>query len=687
MTRFISLLIAAFALVAGAPAAGQGFGSSPAHIQASLEAETMAPAPGEEVTLAFVMAPDRGWHGYWKNGGDAGLGMEVAWDLPDGVSAGELAYPVPQTLVIAGLMNHVYEAPYALPVTLRISPDIAPGTWLPIEARASWLACTDKICVPERGVFTLRMRAGDGAIDAGSRARFDEYRRALPRPLGSPVAWDRNGRRLRFAVPIPAALDLGKPHLFVETRGVADYAATQTFVRERDMLYVELPADDRLDQAGPIAATLAIADGRGLSFVAERGEIAAPAIAPRAAEPSGELSLLLAALAAAIVGGLILNIMPCVFPILSLKALSLARAGGDERTVRREALAYAGGVVLTCVALGAVLLVLRAGGENLGWAFQLQDRRSVFVLILLTAAITANLAGLFELPGIGAGESLAGRGGPVGSFWTGVLAAFVATPCTGPFMGAALGATLVLPAAAALVIFGGLGLGLALPFLAIGFVPALRNRLPRPGPWMERFRHWMALPMGLTVVALAWLLWRQGGATLLAFAVMAALFVVLALWKAGRDQRGGSPMLRALAPALLVALVATLAVARIAPHIAASPGAASADAPYSADRLAALRAKDAPVFVYFTADWCVTCKANEAAAIDRDAVRKAFASQGIAVLVGDWTDGDPALTRALAKQGRNSVPLYLWYPKGGGQPEVLPQILTPGMLIDRAQRG
>lgn len=684
MTRVFLLLLGAFALLFSAPLTAQGFGAGPAHIRASIEAETMRPAPGGATTLAFVMKPDAGWHGYWKNGGDAGLGMEVDWSLPAGVSVGELAYPVPKTLVIAGLMNHVYEAPYALTAPLTLSRDIAPGTMIAIEARARWLACTDKVCVPESGTFTLRLRAGDGAIDAASRARFDGFRAKLPQPLGSRATYAIDGKTIRFAIPLPATVAAADPHLFVETIDAVEAGAPQRFGRDGDRMIVETRAAQSLARGTGIAALIRLAGSRGLSFEATPGPV--PALPDAWGDGAFDTGLLLAALGAAILGGLILNIMPCVFPILSLKAISLARAGGDERSARREALAYTAGVIVMSLALGGALVALRAAGENLGWAFQLQDRRIVFVLLLLVVAITANLAGLFALPGLGGGESLAARGGAAGSFWTGALAAFVATPCTGPFMGAALGATLVLPAAAALAIFGGLGLGLALPFLAIGFIPALRNRLPRPGPWMERFRRWMAIPMGLTAIALLWLFWRQGGAALLAFAIMASAFLVTALWKAGRDQHRGIAMGRALAPALLVALFALLAVIRIAPHVAGSQGeSASLDPPYTAERLATLRASGTPVFVYFTADWCVTCKANEAASIERTAVRDSFAAHDVAVLVADWTDGDPVLTRALAEHGRNSVPLYLWYPKGGGAPEILPQILTPGMLIERAE--
>ncbi|MET1111340.1 MAG: thioredoxin family protein, partial [Allosphingosinicella sp.] len=383
----------------------------------------------------------------------------------------------------------------------------------------------------------------------------------------------------------------------------------------------------------------------------------------------------LSAFFGAVLGGLLLNVMPCVFPILSLKALSLARAGGDERSARREALAYTAGAVLACLALGAVLLAVRAGGATVGWAFQLQDPRVILLLLLLVTAIALNLAGLFDLPSLGG--RLAG-GARTGAFGTGALAAFVATPCTGPFMGAALGAALILPAAAALAVFAGLGLGLALPFLLLGFVPALRRRLPRPGPWMVRFRHILALPMALTALGLAWILERQTGLAGLAVGLAAAAALGLILWRAGR-RHGWWP----LAPALLAAGAAAAFLPAPSAPAGARTGGALAAEPFSEARLAQLRAGGRPVFVYFTADWCLTCKVNEAAVLDQDEVAAAFAQKKVAVLVGDWTRGDAAIGRFLEKHGRSGVPLYLWYGPGG-EVEVLPQILTVGRMTGLA---
>jgi len=368
-----------------------------------------------------------------------------------------------------------------------------------------------------------------------------------------------------------------------------------------------------------------------------------------------------------------------VFPILSLKALSLARAGGDEAAAKREGLAYTAGAVLICLALGAALLGLRAGGAAAGWAFQLQDPRVILVLLLLITAVALNLAGLFELPTLSVGGRLAQRGGTAGAFWTGALAAFVATPCTGPFMGAALGAALVLPTAVALAIFAGLGLGLALPFLLLGFVPALRRRLPKPGAWMERFRRVMSVPMFLTALALAWILGRQAGVNGMALGLSAALLLGLALWWIGRRQgRPGAWV--PLAPAALAAGAALVLVPTVATQPAMAAAGVLKSEPFSEARLAALQQAGRPVFVYFTADWCVTCKVNEKGALERAQVADAFEKSQVAVLVGDWTRGDAAIGRFLEKHGRSGVPLYLYY--APGKPvEVLPQVLTPSRLV------
>jgi len=667
--RIFHVLLMTLALLLAPAAKAQGaFGTGAPHIAAQLVPESATPAPGRTTSIAFAMTPEAGWHGYWQNPGDAGLGMTVKWVLPKGVSVGELRYPVPETLLISGLMNHVYEGPYAILAPLRIAPNVARGTRLPIKGRAEWLACTDKICVPESADISLDLVAGDGAITPASQARFDGWRAHLPRPLGSRATYAIRDGKLRLSVPFPADAGAADVHLFPLEEGLTRYAAPQTVSRKGDRLLIETEAGEGF-KGGAVQAVLRTGDHVGFLLTA------APGVVDAANE--GMLRTALIALGGAVLGGLLLNIMPCVFPILGLKALKLARAGGDERSVRREALAYAAGVILTCLTLGALLLAVRAAGVAVGWAFQLQDPRVILLLLLLVTAVAFNLAGLFELSAFGGGEKLAGKAGIAGAFWTGALVAFVATPCTGPFMGAAMGTALVLPVIAGLALFAGLGFGLALPFLLLAYIPALRTRLPRPGPWMGTFQKILSVPMFLTALGLAWLLGQQRGVAAMTIGVGTALLLALLLWWLGvrqhRGKRGGG--IAALLSLLLLGAGAVLLPARAASVAQGEAG----TVPFDEARLASLRAAGKPVFLYFTADWCLTCKANEAAAIERAETRESFAKAGVTVMVGDWTNADPAITRFLEAQGRSGVPLYLWYAPGQ-PPQVLPQLLTVSTL-------
>jgi DsbC/DsbD-like thiol-disulfide interchange protein/cytochrome c biogenesis protein CcdA len=667
-------LLCLVAVLASAPVR-----AAPTNIQAVLLAEGPG-SPGETITLAITMRPDEGWHGYWSNPGDAGLGMTLDWNLPSGAEAGSPRYPVPETLTIGGLMNHVYEHAYAVLVPFTVPANARPGAVLPVSVAASWLACTDKVCVPERGTLRTTVRvARPGAVGAPD-PRFDAWRARLPAPLGARARFAVVGDTIRLGIPLPADLPLAEPHFFAAQDHVVDYAAPQTFRREGDLLTVELSRPGRAAvNPDELSGVLRLnAAGDGVEIAAEPGAVpsggeivAGPPVAAPAALPL----LLLGAL----LGGLLLNIMPCVFPILSLKALSLARAGESQADARREGFAYTAGVIVACLALGALLLALRAAGSEVGWAFQLQEPAVVAGLTLLAAAITANLAGLFEL----AVPSFEGPGSTNGAFATGLLAAFVATPCTGPFMAAAMGAALLLPTAWALALFATLGLGLALPFLAVALLPALRRRLPRPGPWMIRFRHAMAIPMGLTALALLWLASRLGGTMFALLLAGAAAVTVAILLIVGTIQRRGR---RAILPALGALLAAAAAVALL-PQTLSAPSAAGEGViparPFSEAALASARAEGRPVFAWFTADWCLTCKVNEQVAIEREATRAAFERAGVVALLGDWTRRDPAITRYLTRYGAAGVPLYVWYPPGG-EGQVLPQVLTPATLPDLA---
>ena len=668
------MTLLALLLAFTATAHADSFGAPSRHLPMTLVAESRTPRAGATVSIALDTQPEAGWHGYWINPGDAGFPAKLDWTLPAGVTVDAPRYPVPTTMLVAGLMNYVYKAPYAPLMTLHVPAGLAVGTALPIRLKADYLVCTDSICVPESQTLSIDLTVGDGAIDPAARARFDAWRQAIPKPLGSAAAYAVKNGALTIAIPYPASAAATDAYFFPTTTGAVDYAAPQTVTRDGDVLTIATKPVTGAKPGATIEGVLRIGAAQGLMLSAAPGALPGP-VGAAGASGQGVLATTVVAFLGAVLGGLILNIMPCVFPILSLKALSLAKGNTDARTARHDALAYTAGVILVLLALGGAILALRAGGSAVGWAFQLQDARAIVVLLLLSVAIALNLSGLFEVPM----PRFAGASGISGSFATGALAAFVATPCTGPFMGAALGAALVLPWFAALAIFGGLGLGLALPFLAIGFVPALRRRLPKPGMWMETFRRILSVPMWLTAIALAWVLGRQAGVDGMTDALIAALAIALVLWLGGTRQHRGLSFGWVYAVVIvIVAAYASATIARSAVH--GAPAAVVGVDPFSEAKLASLRAAKRPVFAYFTADWCLTCKVNEKTAIDTAATRAAFARHNVAVLVGDWTDGDPVLGRFIQSHNRAGVPLYLYYPPGAAEPQVLPQVLTTGML-------
>ncbi len=624
-------------------------------------------------TLAIVMTPREGWHTYWKNPGAAGVETRAEWQLPDGADASEIRYPVPSRFVVSGIMNYVFEGESALLVDLTGLP--AGGTRA-VSLNLDYLVCDDSICVPESAAISANLR--DVEIGAEDVARYEAR---MPIDDGRNGSFARTDAGIRLSLALPEMANLADAYFFPLPDGALDYNAAQTAGLSGDRLVIETAAgfDASLTEISGVLKLIG-ADDRAIGTVVTftEGEVS-PALAPLPAagavvEDQGMSPLV--AFGLALIGGLLLNVMPCVFPILSLKALSLVKGGASARAARSEAIFYTAGIVATVAALGAAMLALRSGGASIGWAFQLQDPRVVTLLLLLVTAIALNLAGLYELPSLALdGGGRVASTGRSGSFFTGVLAAVVATPCTGPFMGAALGAALVLSGPAAMAIFLGLGLGLALPFLLIGFVPALRNRLPKPGAWMQTMRQLLSIPMFLTALALAWVLGRQAGVDGLAIGLGGALLLGLALWWLGKARARLLPVSAAFASLAVLFFVpqqGQVAAAQIASALPATED-------FSADRLAALRAENIPTFLYFTADWCITCKVNENGALSSSDVAQAFEDAGITTLVGDWTRADPEITDFLSSHGRAGVPLYLYYAPGA-EARILPQLLSADML-------
>ncbi len=660
------------------------------HTKVELIAESSVPAAGAPLTIGFRLTPKDGWHTYWQNPGDAGAPTRVGWTLPPGSSVPpDLAYPVPERLIVSGLMNYVYARPNVLLTTVVPDAALTRGAAFVIKARLDWLVCSADQCVPEGADLELPLVIGNGAVDPEHGIGIALARAELPKPVDWAAHWSKAGDRFVLAVPFANPEKVRAAYFYPSVDGAIDYAAPQTVTIVGEALRIETAARS---PSGEIAGVLSIEredidHPLGFALAATPGVVPGPgaaldaAAAPTALPEAPSLALVLLG---ALLGGVLLNVMPCVFPILSLKALHLARGNVPAAEARRDAIAYAAGVVLVCVALGAMVLALRSAGSLVGWAFQLQDPRVITGLLLLVTGIALNLAGTFEitLSTGNLGNETAAKGGMLGSFATGALAAFVATPCTGPFMAGALGAAVVLPPIEALAVFAGLGLGLALPFLAIGFSPALRRRLPKPGAWMNSLRAILSLPMFATALALAWVLGRQAGVEGMTIGLAGALLLGLFLWWLGARQRRGQggawlPAGGALAAVVLAVVLLPTAEPAVAQQTSA-PAGLNAER-FSPDKLAALKASRTPVLVYMTADWCLTCKVNERGALADAAVAAAFKAKGIAVLEGDWTRGDPVISQWLAARGRAGVPAYVFYAPDGREVE-LPQLLTVDSL-------
>ncbi len=693
--RRAALAAAAFlsAILLAAPAHAQ----TPVepNVRASLVTETEGVQPGGTITVALRFEIREHWHTYWSYAGDSGEATAVTWELPEGVSAGPLRFPYPHRIDVGPLTNFGYEGTVLHLTDITVPASAAPGTSLPVKADAVWLVC-DEICIPEEAQLSLDIPVVGAAPppNASHAAEFAATRAALERPSPWPAQFAFADGRVSVTLNAPelAKAGLASAVLFPQSGGYIKNAAKQSVETHGGVLTVSTEAGRRFstpDKAAAVTAFPALlvltgADGQTQAFRFD----ATPGAAPPNAAGGEEALSVWTALGFAFLGGLILNLMPCVFPVLSMKALALAKKGGDVRLARIGGLAYTAGVVLSFVALAAALLALRGAGEAIGWGFQLQSPAIVAGLALLFFAIGLNLMGVFEVGGriqnIGARST---GNGVAGSFFTGVLAAVVATPCTAPFMAGAIGVAIAQPAPIAIAIFAALGLGMATPYLALTLSPALVRRLPKPGLWMERLKQVLAFPMFGSAAWLFWVLSIQAGPNALALTLAATILAGFALWLWGLTQRGEAGTLARGAAALAAAaVIAALIVApQTATTAAAEAGAESSGAksePYSAARLEELLGQGKPVFVNLTAAWCVTCLVNEQVALSGPALAAAFEQQGITYLKGDWTNRDAAITALLEQHGRAGVPLYLAYRAGSRTPEILPQILTESIVLD-----
>ena len=699
MRRSLITIAAAMAF-AGLAAAQDASMAKTDNVEARLVAETDGARPGDTVTVALRLAIREHWHTYWLYPGDSGEPTTVDWTLPPGVSAGELQFPYPERISVEPLVNFGYEGTVLHLTDFTIPADAQPGQTITLKGDAVWLVC-EQVCIPEEASLSLDIPVVETtpSPNATYAAEFDATRAALPKPSPWPAVFSHQDKTVSVALQAPelAKAGLKSATLFPSKGGFIKNATPQTMRTSGDLLIVSTETGRMFSTPEKAAAVTSIpamlvltgTDGQTQAFTVN----ATPGIIPasNAAPAEGALSVWVA-LGFAFLGGLILNLMPCVFPVLSMKALALAKKGGDTRAAAIGGFAYTAGVVLSFLVLAGALIALRQGGALIGWGFQLQSPVIVAGLALLFFAIGLNLMGVFEVGGrlqnIGAsvGGSRSSGNNASSSFLTGVLAAVVAAPCTAPFMAGAIGTALAQPAPVALAIFGALGLGMAAPYLALTLSPGLVRRMPRPGLWMERLKQVLAFPMFGSAIWLLWVLTIQTGPNTLALMLSAFLVAAFGLWLWGLAQRGeGGWLTRGLSGIAAAVVIAALVVApqTAAPAAAATEntGAGPASEPYTPARLEALLKDGKPVFVNLTAAWCVTCLVNEEVALSSASLAAAFKSGGITYLKGDWTNQDADITRLLEQHGRAGVPLYLYFPAGQTTPQVLPQLLTEGIVL------
>jgi len=664
IVRILTAALAALFAIGGFAAKADA-GSTAAVEHVRLGAFLEAPLkPGQTSWVAIRQEIDPGWHTYWQNPGEAGIPTSVSWRLPNGVTAGAIRWPTPAIFSDGTVTNYGYEKDVTLLVPLTASRFAKSGI---AQLKINLLACAH-MCVPGQATLDLDLQKPSSAASIFAAARD-----ALPASYSGISRFAVQSHRLQVAFDAPWLAGVAASAVTVFPEGqsmVADGSVPRVAINGSRLVW-SVPAQDGVKPPQEIDGVIRIAGKGAYAFAAQGGALPVSA----ASAPSNAIMSLWAALGLAFLGGLILNLMPCVLPVLSMKALALARTAGDSASARREGLYYLAGVMTTFAVMAGLLLALKASGAALGWGFQLQSPAVVLLLVLLMAGIGLNLLGVFELPiGIaGVGDHLAQSGGGKGAFFTGALAVIVASPCTAPFMGAALGFALTQPVWSAALVFLALGLGFAAPFTALSAAPALIALIPKPGLWMNWFKQALAFPMFATAIWLLWVLGRQSGPDSVTAALGIALGLVLLVWLL--------QMLRGIW-ARIVAVVGIACVAAGVVLVSGTPAQTAHPmwSPWSEQAVALALQSGRPVLVDFSAAWCVTCLVNERVALHSPEVQARLEKDRVVTLKGDWTNPDPAITAALHQYGQDGVPLYLLIGRDG-QVTVLPQILTPGIVI------
>ncbi len=661
------------------------------------------PADGGAVTLGLALEPDEGWHLYWRNPGDAGLAPTVDWDLPEGFEISDFQFPAPHLIPFGPLNTYGFEEPVLLLATMTAPAGLSAGDEITITGKADWVVCDHSVCTPDKATVSLTLGVADGAPGASaSAARFETARAKLPQQPDWPARMYMDDGAVVFEIDTPEEVEIAPgAYLFPAVDEVVRYDSQSLSYRPGGVA-VTMNAHPKADRQQAVPVLLKYEDASGdehAVLLTAQKTAGAPAGASetsfmKAAPVEVGGPSLLSALVFAFLGGLVLNLMPCVFPVLSAKALSVVQLSSmDRKSAQESGLLYTAGVLLAFLAIGGFLVALRSGGEAVGWGFQMQSPVFNAALGLLMLAIGLNLFGVIEVGTsvMGLGQGLTEGGERKAAFFTGLLAVLVATPCTAPFMAGALGYALAQPAFVAISVFALLGLGLAFPYLLLCFVPSIGCALPRPGAWMNTFKQVLAFPMLATSIWLFWVVGRQAGVNGMAIALGAALALGFALWAWGKSVSAKRIWgWRAAAAAGLVVSIG--AAMQIGGAVAPKQGGQIASAeslgglevePFTPERVANYVAAGEPVFLYFSADWCVTCKVNERVALASAAVGKAFADKDIKVIKADWTTQDPLITDWLARYDRAGVPLYVYVPSGETltTATILPQALTPSIVV------
>lgn len=687
LTWIIALaLTLSTALLPIAPASANPVQTENVEVQLISEVINIQPGTPFWVGLHFNINP--GWHTYWRNPGDSGLGATLKWTLPPGFEVGDIVWPYPQRLPLEPLMNFGYEEEVTLLTQITPPANLATPDALQLQVKADWLVC-EVNCIPEEGTLnlTLPITSRPPLVNQRWAQVFEQARQALPKPSPWKVTVTIEPKDLTLQVEAPEMEEaqIQEVTFFPHQDGIISNPAPQIAELNQDGITLRLQRG-YLRKLDPITGVLVIRESLDNQSVVQAFTIEAAVsneigkTAPTPTQPRWEVLLL------ALLGGIILNLMPCVFPVLSLKALNIVqKSQKSPKQVRRHAIAFTAGILVSFTVVASVLLILRSLGQQIGWGFQLQSPVFVTLMAYLMFAVGLSLSGVFIFGAsiMGIGQRLTTRSGYIGEFFTGVFATVVATPCTAPFMATALGVALTQSVPIAIAIFEMLGLGLALPYVAISFTPGLQRILPKPGAWMETFQQLLAFPMYAATAWLIWVLAQQTGTNGLAAALAGLILIAFATWL-HQKTRLLPPLGKHLGSiCALVALGFSLSLAQIS---TTTPTALTHNQnqgikwqAYTAERLVKLRQSGNPVFLNFSASWCITCLVNERVALNQPETIAAFESKKIALLKADWTNRDPAITKALESFGRSGVPLYVLYP-GDSEftpPIILPQILSP----------